>query len=104
MDDLDISRTSQKSKIRWRASHRPPSYRRGLTVACEEDINESEFMQTVRKSIGLYTSYPFAQALLEGEKIRENTLRKNCRKQINHVKGTDGWIKSMLVLEVSKNV
>jgi len=95
-NDLDNSRSR-----RWRKSQRPPSYRRGMTVACEEDIYENDFVQNVRLNVGLYMDYPLAQSLLEGEEIREGILRKNCKKQINHVKCTDGWIKSMFVLGVS---
>ena len=97
-NELDTSR----GHGRWRKSQRPPSYRRGMTVACEEDVYEADFVQSVRLSVGLYQEYPLATSLLEGQGAREAILRKNCKKQMNHYKGaTGGWIKSMFVLEVS---
>ena len=57
-------------------------------------------MNTVRHSVGLYLNYPLANSILDGSSKREIAFKLSGIKQMNHVRGTDGWFKSMFVLEV----
>ena len=57
-------------------------------------------MNTVRHSVGLYLYYPLANSILDGSSKREIAFKLSGIKQMNHVRGTDGWFKSMFVLEV----
>ena len=56
-------------------------------------------MNHVRLKVGLYQNYPLANAILRGSDAREKALRRGGHKQMNHVRGTDGWWRSMLVVE-----
>ena len=60
----------------------------------------SNSMNTVRHSVGLYLNYPLANSILDGSSKREIAFKLSGIKQMNHVRGTDGWFKSMFVLEV----
>lgn len=65
------------------------------------DIHNEKSMNDVRNAVGLYTiRYPLAHSFLEGATKRESAFKKSGTKQMNHVRGTDGWFRSMLVLEV----
>ena len=52
-----------------------------------------------RWSVGLYANHPLANSLLKDAKTREIALKKACKKQTNHVRGTDNWYRTMLVVE-----
>lgn len=56
-------------------------------------------MNTVRLRVGLYRNFPLARDILDGAAKREAALKKSGHKQMNHVRGTDGWWRSMLVIE-----
>mmetsp|Transcript_26155 Transcript_26155/g.72991 ORF Transcript_26155/g.72991 Transcript_26155/m.72991 type:complete len:502 (-) Transcript_26155:208-1713(-) len=63
-------------------------------MRCEKQIN------SMRCSLGLYRDYPLANSILSNAAVREKALKFSGKKQLNHVRGTDGWWRSMLVLEV----
>ena len=57
-------------------------------------------MNGFRQLVGLYKNYPLADQILEGSSRRQAAFKESGKKQLNHVRGTDGWFRSMLVLEV----
>lgn len=72
-------------------------YRKRVTIACDDELFMREAnMNNIRLSIGLYKGYPLAQSMLNGATIREKILKEHGVKQTDHIKGTDGWIKSMV--------
>ena len=72
-------------------------YRKRLSIACDDELFMREAnMNHIRLSIGLYKGYPLAQAMLNGATIRERILKEHGVKQTDHIKGTDGWMKSMV--------
>ena len=75
-------------------------YKKRLTIACDDELHMREAdMNHIRLSTGLYKGYPLAQALLKGAPAREKILKEHGVKQTNHIKGTDGWMKSMCAWE-----
>mmetsp|Transcript_17810 Transcript_17810/g.44437 ORF Transcript_17810/g.44437 Transcript_17810/m.44437 type:complete len:498 (-) Transcript_17810:69-1562(-) len=56
-------------------------------------------MDEVRWKVGLYQNFPLANGILRNSQKRETALMKSGDKQMNHVRGTDGWWLSMLVIE-----
>lgn len=65
---------------------------------------EKKVEQTVPVSDTLvmkkYEDYPLVRSMLSGESIRNQTLLKDGHKQIDYVKSNDGWVKTLLVVEV----
>lgn len=57
-------------------------------------------MNGMRQFVGLYKNYKLADDILKGASKREKAFKASGAKQLNHVRGTDGWFRSMLVLEV----
>lgn len=75
-------------------------YRRRVAIACDDELFMCEAtMNNVRFQIGLYKNYPLAQSLLAGATKREKILKENGIKQTDHIKGTDGWMRSMMAVE-----
>ena len=66
----------------------------------KKELHKENSMNVVRKSLGLYSDYPLANSLLNGSTKREKSFKTSGKKQLNHVRGTDGWWRSMLVVEV----
>lgn len=72
-------------------------YRKRVSIACDDELFMREVnMNHIRLSIGLYKGYPLAQAMLNGSTTRERILKEHGVKQTDHIKGTDGWMKSMV--------
>eukprot|EP00934_Nitzschia_sp_Nitz4_P006552 Nitzschia sp. Nitz4//scaffold58_size112336//30470//31967//NITZ4_004023-RA/size112336-augustus-gene-0.2-mRNA-1//1//CDS//3329554959//6542//frame0 len=65
-----------------------------------KDIHKETKMNDVRHAVGLYVNYPLANDILAGANKREQSFKAGGAKQMNHVRGTDGWFRSMMVLEV----
>lgn len=57
-------------------------------------------MNGVRQLVGLYKDFILADDILKGASKRQKAFKASGNKQLNHVRGTDGWFRSMLVLEV----
>ena len=62
-------------------------------------VADERTMNNVRFGVGLYRNFPLANAILAGSYKRETALKQSGHKQMNHVRGTDGWWRSMLVIE-----
>lgn len=60
------------------------------------DKNEA----TKQSILDKYNDYPLAQSMLASEPIRNETLIRDGRKQGDYVKSNDGWLNTLLVLEV----
>jgi len=73
------------------------STRLGFTVVKPQQKNYQ--MDEVRWKVGLYQNFPLANAILKGSSKREKALQESGFNQMNHVRGTDGWWRSMLVIE-----
>jgi hypothetical protein len=72
------------------------------TVAVVENLqNPTEDMDRFRHSMGLYHEYALAESMIGGEKERDKALLESGGKQLNHVKATDGWLRSMITIDVS---
>ena len=76
------------------------SFGRVKKGANKKELHKENSMNVVRKSLGLYQDYPLANALLAGSSKRAASFKQSGHKQLNHVRGTDGWWRSMLVIEV----
>ena len=75
------------------------STRMGFTVVKPIEQTPVQRMDEVRWKVGLYQNFPLANAILKASHKRETALQKSAHKQMNHVRGTDGWWRSMLVIE-----
>ena len=87
------TRLLHQSSPNKNANHRH-RHRHGGKIADNERT-----MNDVRFGVGLYQNFPLANAILAGSYKRERALKKSGHKQMNHVRGTDGWWRSMLVIE-----
>ena len=65
----------------------------------EQRTRQSAAMNAVRLKVGLYQNFPLANAILHGSHRREVALKKSGDKQMNHVRGTDGWYRSIMIVE-----
>ncbi|CAB9499612.1 UPF0187 protein [Seminavis robusta] len=75
-------------------------YQKRVTIACDDELYMRETsMNHIRLSVGLYKGFPLAQSLLKGSPARERILKEHGIKQTDHIKGTDGWMKSMCAWE-----
>lgn len=74
------------------------SSRLGFTTSNNAQ-QRSRRLDEKRWSIGLYANHPLANDLLKDSKPREIALKRAADKQLNHVRGTDGWWRTMLVIE-----
>jgi len=63
-------------------------------------IHRETSMNGVRQLVGLYKDFILADDILKGASKRQKAFKASGNKQLNHVRGTDGWFRSMLVLEV----
>ncbi|VEU34114.1 unnamed protein product [Pseudo-nitzschia multistriata] len=61
--------------------------------------NESAAMDRVRLGVGLYRNFPLARQALQNSQNRQAALKKGGHKQMNHVRGTDGWWRTLLTIE-----
>jgi putative membrane protein len=64
-----------------------------------ERTRQSTAMNEVRLKVGLYQNFPLANAILHGSHRREVALKKSGDKQMSHVRGTDGWYRSIMIIE-----
>jgi hypothetical protein len=99
-----------------------------LVARGEKDLHKEKSMNGVRYSLGLYANYPLANGILCGGAKRcvdeyrfdvlivrldvdyanvlspflkrEAAFKKGGAKQMNHVRGTDGWTRTLFVSEV----
>jgi hypothetical protein len=82
------------------------SYKRGsfsLSILLKGDkdtLHREKSMNGVRQFVGLYKNFKLADDILTGASTRENAFKRSGVKQMNHARGTDGWFRSMFVLEV----
>ena len=63
-------------------------------------IHRESSINAVRQVVGLYKNFVLADEILKGSSKRERAFKTSGTKQLNHVRGTDGWFRSMLVIEV----
>lgn len=66
----------------------------------KDTLHQEKSMNGVRQFLGLYRNFELADDILSGATKREEAFKKSGAKQLNHVRGTDGWFRSMFVLEV----
>jgi hypothetical protein len=70
----------------------------------EQMENALEDVQPKRQSLlDEYKDYPLLHSMLSGESTRNQMLIKDGRKQGDYVKSNGGWIKTLLVIEVSSS-
>jgi len=60
---------------------------------------QANAMNRVRLGVGLYRNFPLAHLTLANSPKRKAAFRKRGHKQMNHVRGTDGWWRTLLVIE-----
>jgi putative membrane protein len=65
----------------------------------QKQTRQSAAMNAVRLKVGLYQNFPLANAILHGSHKREVALKTSGDKQMNHVRGTDGWYRSIMIVE-----
>ena len=63
------------------------------------NLQREKSMNGLRFQLGLYANYPLANAILCGGSKREAALKSAGSKQMNHVRGTDGFLRTIFVLE-----
>lgn len=85
------------AKLGFLQPPQPPKKKSGSKT--KKNQNSERAMNHVRLGVGLYKNFPLAHAALEGSEKREAALKESGHKQMNHVRGTDGWWRSMLVIE-----
>jgi putative membrane protein len=85
------------AKLGFLQPPQPPKKKSGSKT--KKNQNSERAMNHVRLGVGLYKNFPLAHATLEGSEKREAALKESGHKQMNHVRGTDGWWRSMLVIE-----
>mmetsp|Transcript_8461 Transcript_8461/g.20368 ORF Transcript_8461/g.20368 Transcript_8461/m.20368 type:complete len:446 (+) Transcript_8461:146-1483(+) len=69
-------------------------------TANPERLAKENDMNGFRQFVGLYKNFPLADDVLKGASYRQEAFKESGKKQLNHVRGTDGWFRSMLTLEV----
>ena len=66
----------------------------------QRELHLEKSMNNVRCSLGLYNNHPLAQTILLGAPKRTAAFKTSGAKQLNHVRGTDGWWRTIMMIEV----